>query len=87
MVDFTSYLTFMNTNHAQINLGLDIFMIILLIILIFGGSITGVGGGFTVAGLVIVQIVQLTLNLALQNQDKLMSRFNPAPTTLDASEF
>lgn len=87
MVDFTSYLTFMNTHHAQINLGLDIFMIILLIVLIFGGGITGIGGGFTVAGLIIVQLVQLTLNLALQNQDKIMSRFAPASTTLDSSEF
>ena len=62
-------------------------MIILLIVLIFGGSVTGVGGGFTVAGLVIVQIAQLALNLALQNQDKIMSRFASEPTSLDASEF
>ena len=71
MVDFASYLTFMNTHHAHINMALDIFMIILLIVLIFGGSVVGVGAGFTFAGLIIVQLVQITLNLALKYQDKL----------------
>lgn len=77
MVDFAPYLTFMNTHHAHINMALDVFMIILLIVLIFGGSVVGIGGGFTVAGLIIVQVVQITLNLALKYQDKLMGSSSP----------
>jgi hypothetical protein len=53
-------------------MGLDIFMIILLIVLIVGGSVVGLGPGFTVAGLVIVQVVQIALNAAIKYQDKLV---------------
>jgi len=75
MVDFTPYLTFMNTHHDQINMGLDIFMIILLIVLIAGGSVVGVGAGFTVAGLVIVQVVQIAICATIKYQDKLVGTF------------
>jgi len=72
MVDFTPYLTLLNTHHSQINMGLDIFMIILLIVLIVGGSVVGVGAGFTVAGLVIVQVIQIAICAAIKYQDKLV---------------
>jgi L-cystine uptake protein TcyP (sodium:dicarboxylate symporter family) len=87
MVDFTPYLTFMNTHHANINMALDIFMVILLIVLIFGGSVVGVGGGFTVAGLVILQLVKITLNLTLKYQDKLMGESESESPMLVQTEF
>jgi hypothetical protein len=89
MVDFTSSLTFINTHHANINLGLDIFMIILLIVLIAGGNVVGIGAGFTVAGLVTIQVAQIALNAALKYQDKLVSRFGSqaSVSSLDPSEF
>lgn len=85
MFDFTSYLTFINANHANINIGINIFTTILLIVLIIIGSSTI--GNIALSILMITQLVHLTIMVALKYQYSMGSDQADPVVSLDASEF
>jgi len=62
MLDYASYATYVQTHQFQINIGFNVFIILILIVAMFGGGIGGFGTWALLILALLAQGGQLALN-------------------------
>jgi len=73
MVDLASYATYVQTHQFQINMGFNVFIILILIVAMFGGGIGGVGTWTLLILALLAQGGQLALNFMFAYKPTYMS--------------